>query len=241
LGLGAVKTDSGASPAIASEAPAVAHSVRTAQLQSRSHHLGQAPKSYRQSKTGLMLSDFPHLDFRAEDNSGVPSQRVPAGTSDIGVFRCRACGARFQARISNRVRLRQNRQAGELCGHCSGWLPAPGNSLADLPPCLLSQLRLPEGIDPRRLPIKGGTQRKYLWVCPQGHKTVDRVCNRLAAHRNCTAQEPHNCGCGQCGGRWPSHRATAARTITNSTARSGRPALAVMYHERVSDLTGWAL
>jgi len=44
------------------------------------HHLGLAPKHYRRSKTGRMLSDYPELDFRAEDNSGVHSHEVPAGT-----------------------------------------------------------------------------------------------------------------------------------------------------------------
>jgi len=167
------------------------------------HHLGLAPKHYRRSKTGRMLSDYPELDFRAEDNSGVHSHEVPAGTEDTGVFRCRRCGRRFDAIIANRVRLRKNGRRGDLCAGCSGWMPAPGNSLNDLPQWLLCQLRLPAGADPRALPIKGGTQRRYWWECPRGHLFVERVGNRLRSHASCNTEAAHICGCPFCRGRRP--------------------------------------
>jgi hypothetical protein len=55
-----------------------------------------------------MLSDFPELDFRPDDNSGVFPHQVPARTQDTGVFRCRAGGSKFEAIIMDRTQLRRN-------------------------------------------------------------------------------------------------------------------------------------
>lgn len=191
-----------------------------------SHHLGHGPKRYRRSKTGRMLADYPDLDFRPEDNSGVRAGDVPAGTRDIGVFRCVECGGRFEAIIANRVRLRRDGEPANRCVQCSGWTPTSGNSLADLPMWLRSQLRVPPGIDLSRIPIKGGTARRFLWQCPAGHQFFDRVDNRFRAHaKKCHTNETHSCGCSACSKLRPTGDSNFATTHSELAARLDRMAL----------------
>jgi len=194
------------------------------------HHLGRSPKRYRKSKTGRMLSNFPELDFRPEDNSGLTASDVPAGTFDTAVFRCRACGARFEAIIANRVAMRINGRRGDLCAQCTGWLPSSGNSLADLPGWLLSQLRLPDGADPAVLPLRGGSYRRYWWECSNGHWFQERVGNRLQVHRNCGTEAAHTCGCSACRG---------TRPVPDNNLRVAHPEIADRL-DRMADANGYA-
>jgi hypothetical protein len=189
------------------------------------HHLGRGPKHYRRSKTGRMLSDYPELDFRPEDNSGVRADEVPAGTRDTGVFRCVDCGTRFEAIIANRVQLRRNGLPANRCSQCSGWTPTDGNSLAGLPRWLRSQLRVPPGVDLSEIPLKGGMERRFLWQCPSGHQFFDRVSNRLRAHAKCGTNKTHSCGCAACSKLRPTNESNFATTHPELATRLDRMAL----------------
>jgi hypothetical protein len=190
------------------------------------HHLGRGPKHYRRSKTGRMLAHYPELDFRPEDNSGVRADEVPAGTRDIGVFRCVDCGGRFEAIIANRVQPHRDGQPANRCAQCSGWTPTSGNCLADLPLWLRSQLRVPPGVDLSQIPIKGGMARRFLWECPAGHRFFDRVENRLRAHaKKCHTQKTHSCGCAACSHLRPTADSNFATTHPELAARLDRMAL----------------
>lgn len=209
--------------------PWLASDFRFAPVQSRGpshaetgHHLGLGPKHYRRSKTGRMLSHFSELDFRPEDNSGVRADEVPAGTRDIGVFRCVDCGRRFEAIIGNRVRKLRDDHLANRCSRCSGWTPSKGNSLADLPLWLRCQLRVPAGVDISKIPMKGGTARRYLWECPAGHRFLDRVDNRLRAHAKCHTNKIHTCGCAACSNLRPTDDNNLATTYPELAVRLDR-------------------
>lgn len=189
------------------------------------HHLGRGPKHYRRSKTGQMLSDYSEFDFRPEDNSGVRANEVPAGTRDIGVFHCVECGATFEAIIANRVRTLRDGDPANRCARCTGWTPKPGNSLADLPGWLRSQLRVPGGVDLAAIPLKGGMDRRFLWECPAGHQFFERVANRLRAHAKCQTNATHSCGCAACSGLRASDENNFATTHPELAARLDRMAL----------------
>lgn len=194
------------------------------------HHLGRSPKHYRRSKTGRMISDYPELDFRAADNSGMRAGEVPAGTRDIGVFRCAQCGRPFESIIANRVRQLRDGRPANRCAQCSGWTPTAGNTLADLPTWLRCQLRVPPGTDLASMPLKGGTERRFVWECPAGHRFRDRVLNRIRDHAGCNTDEAHTCGCKACAGL----RATPERNFA-----SEHPALAARL-DRLASRNGYA-
>jgi hypothetical protein len=196
------------------------------------HHLGRGPKHYRKSKTGRMLSDFPELVFLTTDNSGVHAEDVPAGTTDVGVFRCARCAHTFDAVVNNRTRqvLKWRALSGlseisppNRCAQCSGWTPKAGNSLQDLPPWLKSQLRVPADVDLSQIPLVGGTERKFEWECPAGHRFVERVTNRLRAHaRQCATEQAHSCGCAACSKRRPTDSANFATAHPDLASRLDR-------------------
>jgi hypothetical protein len=212
-------------------APWVASEFRLTPIQSKGptypatgHHLGRGPKHYRRSTTGRMLAHYPELDFRPEDNSGVRADEVPAGTKDIGVFRCVDCGGRFEAMIANRVRQHRDGESANRCSQCSGWTPTSGNSLADLPLWLRSQLRVPLGVDLSMIPIRGGTARQFPWQCPAGHEFYERVGNRLQAHaKKCHhTEKTHSCGCAACSNLRPTDECNFATRHPELAARLDR-------------------
>ena len=114
---------------------------------------------------------------------------VNPGSEYLAKWICSKCGYKWEALVYNRTS--KHMQGCKFCGydrmkeHHS--TPPYNKSLAYLYPSIASELSPdnPKTADK----IYAGSEHKYIWVCPKGHKYPARVSHRTYMHSNC----PHCC------------------------------------------------
>ena len=118
---------------------------------------------------------------------------VNPGSEYLAKWICSKCGHKWEALVYNRTS--KHMQGCKFCGydrmkeHHS--TPPYNKSLAYLYPSIASELSPdnPKTADK----IYAGSEHKYIWVCPKGHKYPARVSHRTYMHSNC----PHCCNLGR--------------------------------------------
>ena len=118
---------------------------------------------------------------------------VKPGSSYVAKWICSKCGHKWESLVYNRTS--KHMQGCKFCGydrmkeHHS--TPPYNKSLAYLYPSIASELSPdnPKTADK----IYAGSEHKYIWVCPNGHKYPARVSHRTYMHSNC----PHCCNLGR--------------------------------------------